>query len=86
MPKKPSGISQEHFRSVMTKYTEDLMHARLDLLTLQTALIDTGVISNADLGRAVEKITRESKSIQDDLEANPEKLKAALLGKKPKVH
>ena len=69
----------------MTTYTEHLIHAPLNLLALQTALIDKGVLSDSHLAHAVEKITREGKDLQDDLAANPEKVKAMLQGKKAGV-
>jgi hypothetical protein len=68
---------EEELRQLCLGYTEKIMHLRLDLLALQTCLIDKGVITPADLGAAVQKVHRESKTalknLQDAAEAKTEK-------------
>jgi len=85
MAKTSSKKDDERLLNAITKLLDHVGYVKLDLLALQTALIDKGVISNSDLVRAVEKVTRHEQKSLDDLESNPEKLMAMMRGKKRDV-
>jgi len=89
MPKAhPSNkaVLEERFRRTLLGYTEQILHTRLDLFTLQTCLIDKGLISDEDLRRSVEKATQQGKTALADLsEASPDRMLQVLRGKRDDV-
>jgi len=68
-------MDNEDLRKLCLGYTEKILNLRLDLLVLQTCLVDKGLISAADLAQATEKIRQESKTALRNIHdaANPDK-------------
>ena len=70
------GEDREQARTaVMKEFMQQLFNVQADLLTLQTALIESGVLTQAQLAQAHEKVAVQLKAVQDSLAAaTPEKL------------
>ena len=83
---KKDTVDRAHFEKVLRLLVARMTEIQLDLMVLQTALIEAGVVSESQLARAHEKISREAKETLDSLaKATPERLAAILRGDKGPV-
>ena len=77
---KGTPLTKEHFSAVMKEFAQQWFNVQADLLTLQTALIESGVLTQAQLVQAHEKVAVQLKAVRDNLAAaTPEKLLELLL-------
>jgi hypothetical protein len=83
---KKDPVDRAQFEKVLRLFVARVTEVQLDLMVLQTALIEAGVISEGQLALAHEKIFREAKETLDSLaKATPERLAAILRGDKGPV-
>ena len=83
---KKDTVDRAHFEKVLRLVVLRLTEHQMDLMALQTALIEAGVISEHQLAQAREKLSREAKETLDGLaKATPERLAAMLRGDKGPV-
>ena len=83
---KKDTVDRAHFEKVLRLLVARMTEIQLDLMVLQTALIEAGVVSEGQLARVHEKISREAKETLDSLaKATPERLAAILRGDKGPV-
>lgn len=79
-------VDRAQFEKVMRLLVMRISEFQLDLMVLQAALIEAGVISEGQVAQSHEKIYREAKETLDNLaKATPEKLAAILRGDKDPV-
>jgi hypothetical protein len=79
-------VDRAQFEKVLRLFVRRLTEHQLDLMVLQSALIEAGVISEGQLAQAHERISREAKETLDSLaKATPERLAAILRGDKGPV-
>lgn len=72
---KHTPLTKDYFSAVMKEFMQQLFNVQAELLTLQTSLIESGALTQAQLLQAHEKVAVQLKAVQDSLAAaTPEKL------------
>lgn len=73
------GVPREEFDNVVSRLIEKWFYLQANLMTMQTALTEAGILSAAELDRAREQAFRELKAtVESQKESLAEKLSKTL--------